>query len=166
MLCAGLLLACGGKKDGPGKDWSGKELSPTKGTLKDGIEFTVSLPADFKKEDRSDEITQSWEADFDDPFSEPSAAVSYQAIPPKSLDQFIEYAMLDDTFTLAKKEELKDGYLYVAHTENKGYVMVERLLRKGDKAIACRASQAKQNGVPSPDATMAWLEKLCMSLAF
>jgi hypothetical protein len=43
-------------------------------------------------------------------------------------------------------------------------VRAEIMKTKGDAHLACRASQAKTGGVPSPDATMAWLEKLCSSL--
>ena len=164
-LCVGLLAACGGKKDAPGKDWSDKALSPVKDKAKE-VPFTISLPEGMKLEPHSDELTRSWEPDLDDAFSEPHVAVSYASIPPKSLDQFLEYAMLDDTFTVAKKQELADGYVYVAHTANKGYVKVTRLVRKDDTTLECRASQAKQNGVPNADATMTWLEKICMSLTF
>ena len=50
------------------------------------------------------------------------------------------------------------------HTKNKGIVRVEMQKNKGDISLTCRASQAKTGGVPSPDATMAWLEKMCSSL--
>ena len=38
------------------------------------------------------------------------------------------------------------------------------LKRKGDATLECRASQAKQGGVPSHDETLAWLEQICASL--
>ena len=65
---------------------------------------------------------------------------------------------------IAKQEQTADGFVLVYHTKNNGIVRVHTLKTKGDTNLFCRASQAKTGGVPNPDATMAWLEKLCGSL--
>ncbi len=168
MVAVALVIAlsgCGKDKKAPGLDWSGKELKPVKNKVK-GIDFTISLPDGMKLEDPNAEITLHWKADMDDYFSEPGVAVSFAAIPASTLDKHVERAMLDDTHTIAKKQEIEDGFLLAYHTKNKGIVKVSVLKKKGDTALQCRASQAKQGGVPSPDKTMAWLEKICLSLTF
>lgn len=163
------LVACGGDKkdDGPGKDWSGKPLDVTIKEKVKGVEFTIQAPAGMTLDGADagpDAITKRWDADVKDYFSEPGFSVAYSAIPPKTLDDFVTYAMLDDNDVVAKKEATADGFVLASHTKNKGIVRVEVLKKKGEHHLTCRASQAKQGGVPSPDKTLAWLEQLCGSL--
>ncbi|HEY5922420.1 MAG TPA: hypothetical protein VIV11_12150 [Kofleriaceae bacterium] len=171
VLIAALLFACG-KPAEPGADWSAKPLDATIESKVKGVPFKLSVPKNFKfdgvgddKEDNPESITKRWRPDVKDYFSEPSVSVSYAAIPAKDLDGFVSDAMVDkDKDVIAKKEQTADGFVMLYHTKNKGIVRVELLKRKGDVHLNCRASQAKQGGVPSPDATMAWLEKMCASL--
>jgi hypothetical protein len=170
VLCA-LLTACGGSSE-PGADWSKKPLDATIESKVHDVPFKLQVPKGWKfdavgdaKEDDASAISKEWRPDMKDSFSEPSVTISYAAIPPKDLDGFIKDAMLDEgKDVIAKKEQTPDGFLLVYHTKNKGIVRVHTLKAKGDVHVYCRASQAKTGGVPSPDATMAWLEKLCGSL--
>jgi hypothetical protein len=158
------LLACGGKKEtGPGQDWSGKALDETVEGKVNNVGFTLKLPKGMKA-DRATDVTAQWIADVDDYFSEPSVMVSYKAIPPKDLDGMVQDAMLDDNDVVAKKETTADGFVLVTHTKKKGIVRVEVLKRKGDHHLGCYVSQAKDEGVPNPEKTMAWMEQLCGSL--
>ena len=166
-----LLAACGEQSE-PGQDWSQKPLDATIENKVKNVPFKISVPKGWKfdavgtrKEDDPEEITKEWRPDIKDYFSEPSVTVAYAAIPAKDLDSFLKYVMVDDKKdVIAKKEQTPDGFVIVYHTKNKGIVRVELQKNKGDVALTCRASQAKTGGVPSPDATMAWLEKMCSSL--
>ena len=171
VLCM-FLFACG-KQSEPGADWSAKPLDATIESKVKGVPFKLSVPKGWKfdgvgsaKEDDADAITKEWRPDVKDYFSEPSVSVSYAAIPAKDLDGFVSDAMLDkDKDEIAKKEQTADGFVMLSYKKkDKGIVRVHVLKRKGDVHLNCRASQAKTGGVPSPDATMAWLEKMCGSL--
>ena len=167
VLCA-ILVACG-KNAEPGADWSQKPLDDTVESRVHGVPFKISMPKGWKLEEIGkvndpDEIVREWRPDVKDQWSEPSVAVSYAAIPAKDLDGYVSDAMMDKKDVIAKKEQTADGFVLVYHTQNKGIVRVHVLKRKGDVHLNCRASQAKTGGVPSPDATMAWLEKMCGSL--
>lgn len=166
------LVACGGKKDdGPGKDWSGKPLEVTITDKVKNIGFTIKAPKGMKLEDRGDQgpeaITKSWQADLKDNWNEPGFAVSYSAIPAKTIEEYVKYAMLDDGDVVAKQETTADGFVLVTHTKNKGIVRAQVLKRRGEDHLECRASQAGDHGpVKNPDKTLVWLEQLCASLAF
>ncbi|HEY5947641.1 MAG TPA: hypothetical protein VIV40_19185 [Kofleriaceae bacterium] len=166
-----LLFACG-KQSEPGADWSQKPLDATIENQVKGVPFRISVPKGWKyddaagrKENDPQEITKEWRPDVKDYFSEPSVTVSYDAIPATDLDGFVKDAMLDEgKDVIAKKQQTPDGFVLISHTKNHGIVRIELMKTKGDAHVKCRASQAKTGGVPSPDATMAWLEKLCGSL--
>ena len=171
VMCVLVLAACGKKDAEPGADWSQKPLDATIESKVNGVAFKLSVPKGFKfdgvgdaKEDDPAAITKQWRPDVKDYFSEPSVAVSYASIPAKDVDGYVSDAMLDKNDVVAKKEQTADGFLLHYHTKNKGIVRVHVLKRKGDAHVECRASQAKDGGVPSPDATMAWLDKMCNSL--
>ena len=171
-ICVLMFAACGKKDSEPGADWSQKPLDATIESKVHDIPFKLSVPKGWKfdgvgdaKEDDATAITKQWRPDVGDYFSEPSVSISYAAIPPKDLEGFISDAMVDkDKDVVSKKETTADGFVMHYHTKNKGIVRVNVLKRKGDQHVNCRASQAKQGGVPSPDATLAWLEKMCSSL--
>jgi hypothetical protein len=162
------LAACGGKKEsGPGQDWSGKPLDVTIEDKVNNVAFSLKAPKGMKLDEGDagpEAITKRWDADVKDYFSEPGFSVAYSAIPPKTIDEMVEYAMLDDNDVVAKKETTADGFVLVTHTKKKGIVRVEVLKRKGDVHLTCRVSQAKDEGVPNPEKTMAWMEQLCGSL--
>jgi hypothetical protein len=161
------LAACGGKKEsGPGQDWSGKPLDVTIEDKVNNVGFTLKAPKGMKLDgDAAPEaVTKMWKADVKDYFSEPSIMVSYASIPPKDLDGVVRDAMLDDNDVVAKKEATADGFVLVTHTKKKGIVRVETYKTKGEHTLTCRVSQAKDEGVPSPEKTMAWMEQLCGSL--
>ena len=91
-------------------------------------------------------------------------SISYASIPASDLDSFITDLMLDDTEVIVKKEKLADGFVVIHHNKTKGLVYANTMKIKGEHHLECRASQAKDGGVPNPDKTMAWLESICMSL--
>ena len=170
VVCV-LVAACG-KQTEPRTDWSQAPLDATiESSVKD-VPFTLALPRGWKysaaregKEYDPEQITKEWRPDVKEAFSEPRVTVAYAGVPAKSLDAFVKETMLDTTNDVIDKEtRTADGYLVTYHTRNNGVVRVEMLKAKGDVSLYCRASQAKAGGVPSPDATMAWLEKVCGSL--
>lgn len=163
------LAACGGGKDaGPGKDWSGRPLDQTIASQVNGVAFTVQAPAGMKLEgeDTPTEITKRWRADVDDYFSEPGFSVAYASIPPKDVAGFIADQMIDEGDVIVKQETLPadGGFLVVHHTAKKGLAYARVLKRQGEHHLTCTASQAKDGGLPSFDQTLAWLERLCLSL--
>lgn len=161
-----LITACGGSKDaGPGKDWSGKPLAVTIDSTVNNVGFTIKLPEGMKLdgEDKPDVITRLWRMDMKDHWSEPSVMVSYESIPAKDLAGFIEDQMIGGD-TLATQEAGDDGFLIVHHTKDKGLVTVASMTRKGEHHLTCRASQAKDGGIPNPDKTIPWLTSICDSL--
>lgn len=164
-----LAAACGGKKSsGPGQDWSGKPLDQKIEAKVNNVAFSLMVPKGMRAEEGGDTspeaITRSWEADLEDQWSEPHFAVSYASIPAKDLDGFLEDRMLDDDEVIVKKEATADGFVVTHHSKTKGLVYAEVMKIKGEHHLECRASQAKDGGVPSFDKTIAWLEKLCSSL--
>lgn len=170
LVIATVLFAC--KQSEPGADWSAKPLDATIESKVSNVAFKLSVPKGWKfdaipnqKEDDASAISKQWRPDMKDYFSEPSVTVAYEAIPATTLDDFVKEAMLDDKKdVIAKQAQTPDGFVLISHTKNNGIVRAEVMKTKGDAHLACRASQAKTGGVPSPDATMAWLEKLCSSL--
>ncbi len=80
------------------------------------------------------------------------------------MEEYVASAMLDDKYVIEHKEMNGDFFIISAHTKNNGIVKVSLLRQKGDTSLECHASQAKTGGVPSPEATLAWLEKLCQTL--
>ena len=177
LMSAALLLsvvACGGggkKDEGPGQDWSGKPLDVTITDKVKNIGFTIKAPKGMTLEERGDQgpeaITKSWEADMKDNWNEPGFSVSYKAIPPRTIEDYVKHAMLDADDVVAKQEATADGFVLVTHTKTKGIVRAQVIKRKGEDHLECRASQAGDRGpVKNPDKTLAWLEQLCSSLAF
>jgi len=164
MLAGAALAACGKGSSGPGQDWSGKPLDVKIADEIHGAKFTLQAPAGMKLADTSD-VTKEWRADVDDYFSEPSFTVAYEAIPAKTIDDYVRDAMLDKNDVVVKKEATADGFVLLYRTKTWGIVRAHVMKQKGDVHLECRASQAKQGGVPSHDQTLAWLERLCSSLA-
>ncbi len=163
------LAACG--KDAPsfGQDWSKRPLAPVTETLESTIgsttrtaTFSIDLPAKMKKEASGGHL--EWRADLDDNFSEPSVSVGFSMMP-ASVEEALRVTMPDKNDVIVKSVEIDGGFIVVSHTKTKGIVRVEAWKRQGERdALTCRASQAKTGGVPSPDATLAWLETICTSL--
>jgi hypothetical protein len=96
----------------------------------------------------------------------PHFAVSYAAIPPKTLDKAVENMMANDKETISRKEVIEGGFIVTKHGNSKGIVQVEVWKQAGDKTLSARCSQAKNGGLPDFDKTKAWLEKVCLSLAY
>lgn len=167
-----VLLAACGKQSEPGADWSQKPLDATIENKVKNVGFKISVPKGWKfdavgdqKESDPEALHKEYRPDVKDYFSEPSVTVGYAPIPAKDLESFVKFVMVDEKKdVVAKQEATADGFVIVYHTKNKGIVRVEMQKNKGDISLTCRASQAKTGGVPSPEATMAWLEKMCSSL--
>ncbi|HEY5922419.1 MAG TPA: hypothetical protein VIV11_12145 [Kofleriaceae bacterium] len=153
-------------------DWSNKPLDATIESKVKGIAFKLAVPAGFKfqalgnqSEDDPGLIAKRWRPDVANYLSEPSVSVSFVASTPTNMRAFTDSAMLDmDKNVIAKQETTPDGFVMLTHTTDKATVRAHVVKPKGDVAVACRAHQTKMGGVPNPDATMAWLEKLCASL--
>jgi hypothetical protein len=171
-LVVASLAACGksGGGDAIGQDWSKRPLKAVEASLEDTMldvkrtaTFTIDLPDKMKKEDRGSGHVE-WRADQKDEWSEPSVTVGF-AMLPKSAEDALSTTMPEKDDVIVKSEALGDGFIVVSHTKDKGIVRVEVWKKRGDgEALTCRASQAKDGGVPSPDATLGWLEKICTSL--
>lgn len=159
-LVATTLFACGSSAE-PGKDWSKTPLDATvEGTVK-GVAFKVSVPKGWVP---AGDMENQWRPDVKDYFSEPDVTVRAPFTTVKTVDDFVGNAMLDAKDVVGKKAQTADGFVLVTHTKNNGTVRAFVLKAKGEAQIVCEAEQAKTGGVPSPDATMAWLEQLCSSL--
>ena len=163
-VTSALLLACGGDKKSPGQDWSERPLTTIKDKVK-GVGFAIGLPDKMKKDEHGSEVSLGWRADMDDYFSEPSVNVYYSSIPPTDLSSAQRDAMIDKKHTVVRKDTIDDGFIITHHSGDKGYVKTHVWKKAGDKMLNCVASQAKQGGVPSPDKTLRWLEKICLSLS-
>jgi len=159
-VVATTLLACGSSGE-PGKDWSKTPLEATvEGTVK-GTAFKVQVPKGWVP---AGDMENQWRPDMKDYFSEPSVTVRAAFTPVKTVDDLVSNAMLDAKDVIAKKDATADGFVLITHTKTNGIVRAYVLKAKGDVQIVCQADQAKTGGVPSPEATMAWLEKLCSTL--
>src|SRR5262252_4012630 len=89
-------LGCGNKGGGGGDDWSSKPLKPTTDSVK-GVAFSIDLPEGLVKDTTHPEndITTMWQGRKGErhDFSAPTVMVSYEAIPAKTLDEFVKDAM-------------------------------------------------------------------------
>lgn len=64
-----------------------------------------------------------------------------------------------------KKIMNADYLVVVSHTGDNGVVKVDYMSHKGDSYVGCSAFQMRRGGVPNPQETMQWLERLCKSLS-
>lgn len=162
------LGGCGGKEGGTsgggeadGDDFSQTELAPTEVKL-EGLNVTAELPKGFVLDDGP---FVKYVAPKSDNFSLPSFTFRLENYPPKSLDDTkLESGTSQKPMVETKRAALVDGWLVAGHNETKGTaeVIVIKPL-EGGKAVKCRAVQARSKGVPSLEATLAWLEKGCAS---
>jgi hypothetical protein len=166
LLCCVAMLSvslAGCKKDGPSdKDWSKVALQPYEGVV-DGIKFAVQVPAGMKLT-AQEEIRTEWEAADGDPFKSPHLSVSRTFTTPATPEEALEYVMPDDKDVIVKKAAVDGGFVVVWHTQRKGLARAQVYRIQGEQALDCRASLANDDGIPSFDATLAWLEQICMSL--
>lgn len=162
-----LLAACGGG-GGPGKDWSGKPLDKTVTGKVDKYAFTIKMPSDFIPDPAlKSELNMEWRPDLKDYFEEPSIMVGYDAIPAKTIDDFVQEKIGHEKkkrVVVTKKVTPDGGFVLSWHTENNGWLGADTVVAKGDTRIECSAHQATEGGVPSPEKTLAWLESICASL--
>lgn len=167
LLCA-VLVACGSA--GPA-DWSDKPLDVTIESAVYQVPFKLSVPQGWKFRgsgpDREDDpalLVKTWAPATKAP-GEPRVSIVYEALPPDDLEGAIKAAGFRDTDGgLIKKEQTATGFVLVRHSKTKAVLWVYVLQRKGDHALACRATQASHGGVPNADAELVWLERLCASL--
>jgi hypothetical protein len=166
----GAVVAAGCGKAG-GADWTTAPLDQTVETKVSGHGFKISMPKgwifDATAGDQPDDpkvVTKEWRPDVRDYFEEPSVAVAFDAIPAKSLDEFVTDCMLGDDDVVTKKQQTADGFVVLSNKQNNGIVRAYMLKRKGDVSLSCRASQAKNGGLANPDAATAGLARLCDTL--
>jgi hypothetical protein len=161
-----LLAACGKKGGGgPGQDWSAKPLT-TQAVDLGTAKASIDLPAGMK-EDPSWKLAGSkrWQADLSDYFSEPGVRLSAETEMPATPAAAMDEAMLDKKLTVSKQEASADLIVIVAHSADNGTVKALSWHKTATGSLSCDADQAKSGGVPSPEATMAWLEKICRSVS-
>jgi hypothetical protein len=162
-----LLAGCGGGNS-HGKDWSDKPLDkPTTGKV-DKVGFTIELPTGMVPDPaRKGDLSKEYRADLDDSFSEPSVTVGYEAIPAKSLEDFVQEKIGHEKkkrVIVTRKTTPAGGFVLSWHTENNGWLGADAMVVKGDAHLECSAHQATEGGVPNPEKTLAWLESICASL--
>jgi hypothetical protein len=166
ILLSAVMLSvsfAGCKNSGPSdKDWSKVALQPYEGVV-DGIKFAVQVPAGMKITAQED-IRTEWEAADGDPFKSPHLSVSRTFTTPATPDEALEFVMPDDKDVIVKKAAVDGGFVVVWHTQRKGLARAQVYRIKGEQALDCRASLANDNGIPNFDATLAWLEQICVSL--
>jgi hypothetical protein len=171
-LAAGLGLGACGSKDGEasgsggssggGDDFSQVELAPTEVKVND-LTVTADLPKDFVLEDGP---FVKYVSPKSDNFSLPSFAFALENYPPKSLEETkLESGTQQKPMVETKRAALPDGWVVAGHNETKGTAEVIVIKpQEGGKAIKCRAVQARSEGVPNLESTLAWLEKGCASV--
>lgn len=160
-----VLIAGGcsqGTRPAPGGDWSNVALDDTIESSVMNVNFEIKLPKGWKR-DMNDEHMKGWRPDVEDYTSAPSVTVGYVQQPPQSLDAYIKSLTFDGKPIVDKKILNADYLVVVSHTEN-GTVKVDYVNHKGDTYIGCSAFQMTPGGVPHPQATMEWLERLCKTL--
>lgn len=157
-----LLVACS-RSGAPGGDWSRVALDDTIESSVMNANFQIKLPKGWKR-DVNDEHMKGWRPDVEDFMSAPSVTVGYVQQQPPSLDAYTEALTFPGTPIVDKKIMNADYLVVVSHTVDNGIVKVDYMSHKGDTYIGCSAFQMKDGGVPSPQATMEWLERLCKTL--
>jgi len=169
MRIAALVLfaACGGGNH-HGEDWSGKPLDKTATGKVDKYAFTIKMPSNFIEDPSGkSELSKQYRPDMDDYFSEPSIMITYDAIPAKTLEDFVQERIGHEKkkrVVVTKKQTPDGGFVLSWHTENNGWLGADTVAVKGDARVECSAHQATEGGVPSPEKTLAWLESICASL--
>jgi hypothetical protein len=162
LALAALLVACS-RSGAPGGDWSSVGLDDTIESSVMNAKFEIKLPKGWKP-DVNEEHMKGWRPDVKDFMSAPSVTVGYVEQPPQSLDGYIQSLTFPGTPIVDKKIMNADYLVVVSHTVDNGIVKVDYMSHKGDTHIGCSAFQMRDGGVPNPQATMEWLEKLCKTL--
>lgn len=159
---AAVLVACS-RSGAPGGDWSSVALDDTVQSSVNNVSFAIQLPKGWKR-DVNEELMKGWRPNVADYTSEPSVTVGYVQQPPESLDAYIKSLTFEGTPIVDKKLMNADYLVVVRHSADNGIVKVDYMSHKGDTYIGCSAFQMRRGGVPKPQATMEWLEKVCKSL--
>ncbi len=160
--CAALLVACT-RSGAPGGEWSSVALDDTIESRVRNVNFAITLPKGWKR-DVNEELMKGWHPDVEDFMSAPSVTVGYVQQPPQSLDEYIERLGFEGQRIVDKKIMNADYLVVVSHNVENGLVTVDYVTHKGDAYIGCSAFQMRSRGVPNPQATMEWLERMCRTL--
>ena len=176
-LAFALLAACngggggsstssGGKADGDrGKDWSGVALDTTTTANIGNIMFDLQLPSGWKEEKTAaTQFSRAWRPDMKNSAGEPGVTVQKELKPPQTMADFVGEVGLGDKYVIEHKEMNGDFFIIAAHAKDNTSVEVVLVRQKGDTYLSCQAIQNKVSGVPNPEGTQAWLEKVCQSL--
>lgn len=159
---AGVLVACKGS-GAPGGDWSSVALDDTVQSSVKNANFEIQLPKDWKR-DVNEDLMKGWRPNVEDYTGEPSVTVGYVQQPPQDLDSYIKSLAFEGTPIVDKKIMNADYLVVVRHTVDNGVVRVDYMSHNGETYIGCSAFQMRRGGVPNPQPTMEWLERLCKSL--
>jgi hypothetical protein len=159
---AAVLVACN-RSGAPVADWSSVALDDTVESSVTNASFEIQLPKGWKR-DVNYELMKGWRPNVEDYSGEPSVTVGYVQQPPESLDAYIKSVTFEGTPIVDKKLMNADYLVVVSHTVDNRTVKVDYMTHKGDTYVGCSAFQMRRGGVPKPQATMEWLERLCRSL--
>lgn len=159
-----VLVACN-RSGTPARDWSNVSLDETVESSVKNANFAIQLPKGWKR-DVNEELMKGWRPqNVEDYTSEPSVTVGYVQQPPQSLDAYIKSLTFVGGTPIVDKKLMNADYLVVvSHTDDNGTVKVDYMTHKGDTYVGCSAFQMRHGGVPNPQATMEWLERVCRSL--
>lgn len=156
------LGACGDA--GADADWSAKPLEPVTVDVK-GQPITVSLPAGMEREARSPFVRYQPAGDAKLGLPTFTFAIESVGAPRGPDDLKLESGTAQKPMTVVKREAVAGGLLITGHNSTRGTVEVRFFLgREGGGAVSCRGVQARSEGVPSPEATLAMLERACTSM--
>jgi len=159
-----LFVACGKSDDGPRTDWSRVALDNTIESTVNNVSFTITLPKGWKR-DVDEPLLKGWQPGVKDYAQAPSVTVGYVQQPPTDLDAYVKTLTFEGgTPIVAKKIMNTDRLAVVTHTATHSVVKVDTVIHKGETYLGCSAFQMRDGGVPSPKATIEWLEKLCATL--
>lgn len=158
-----VLIAACSRSGAPGGNWSSVALDDTIESSVMNVNFEIKLPKGWKR-DVNDELMKGWRPDVEDYTSAPSVTVGYVQQPPQSLDAYIKSLTFEGKPIVVKKIMNADYLVVVSHTVENEIVKVDYMSHKGDTYIGCSAFQMRPGGVPNPQATMEWLERLCKTL--
>lgn len=160
------LSACGGTSDAGGDssdaDWSGAKLAPVEVDVK-GQKVTVSLPEGMELE--SGPLIK-YVPKTRPRLSLPTFSFRLETSAPKGVEDLkLSSGTAKKPMTVTRQEAVAGGLLIAGHNDTKGTVeLVFWRLRDDKSGVSCRAVQARELGVPNPEATLAMFERACTSM--
>ncbi len=164
VVALGLVAGCGKDEGGDAEvDFSAAALEPVEVDVK-GQKVSVSVPKGFTLEDGP---FVRLRAPAKEHFSLPSFTLRLVTLgAPESIEALkLESGTKAKPMAVTKREAVAGGLLIAGHNSTKGTVELTFFKpRPEGGAVSCRAVQARSEGVPNPEATLAMFERACTSL--